>query len=81
MKIAHIKISGGQNDVVIAHGVDTAGAGENTVTFDRALPHIPVVFLEAIGDNAVWLVSRSTTNFVWNNDEGGDVTIDWIAVC
>lgn len=80
MKIAHIKIAGGQNDVVIVHGTDTQNDGDNTVTFDQALPHVPVVFIQPLGNQNVWLVSRSTTQFVWHNDMGEVETIDWIAI-
>ena len=90
MKIAHIKICGGQNDVVIAHGNIVVTEDSSTVvTFDSvALPHVPIVTVTPISNDPEHTASVDTVSTtgctVYMNKTGGgaagDITVGLIAV-
>ncbi len=89
MKIAHIKISGGQNDITIARGTTTVTEDSFTaVTFPYALPHVPTVTVTPISSDADHqaVVSGITVNgfTTYMNKSGGggadDIEVSWIVV-
>ena len=89
MKIAHIKISGGQNDVIIVHGTTTVTEDSSAaVTFPYALPHVPTVGAtpQSTDSNHTATISNKTVNgfIIHLNKQGGgqagDLEVDWTAV-
>ncbi|KKM90429.1 hypothetical protein LCGC14_1238760 [marine sediment metagenome] len=89
MKIAHIKITGGQNDITLAHGEETVTEDSFTaVSFPYALPQIPHVMATPISTDSghTATVSNVTVNgfTIYLNKQGGggadDVEVSWIAV-
>lgn len=89
MKIAHIKISGGQNDVVIAHGTDTVTEDSSSaVSFPYTLPHVPVVTVTPVStdkDHQATADGVTAGGFtIYMNKSGGgaadNIEVNWIAI-
>ena len=89
MKIAHVKISGGQNDIVIVHGRTTIPEDSSTeVSFPTALPHISCITVTPISDDSGHnaTIDDVTVNgfTIYLNKQGGgaadEVLVNWVAV-
>ena len=89
MKIAHIKITGGQNDINIAHGIVTVTEDSSTaVTFPYALPSAPTVTVNPISNDPDHQATHSAPTVngftIYMNKQGGgaagDIEVQWIAV-
>lgn len=90
MKVSHIKISGGQNDISIIHGTTIVTEDSSTaVVFPDTLSCVPTVTATPIStdkDHQATVSGKSTGGFtIYMNKSGGgpagDIEVGWIAVC
>lgn len=89
MKIAHIKITGGQNDITIAHDTVTVREDSSTVvSFPYTLPHIPMVTVTPISSDSGHQATADNITAggftIYLNKQGGgaadDLEVSWVAV-
>ena len=89
MRLAHIKITGGQNDITIVQGTDAVTENSSlAITFPYALPHIPVVTVTPVSedtDHQATVSGITTGGFtIYMNKSGGggadDIEVNWMAV-
>ncbi len=89
MKMTHLKISGGQNDIVIVHGRTTVTEDSSAaVAFPATLPHLPHIAVTPISNDSGHTATVDNITVggftIYLNKQGGgaagELLVNWVAV-